>query len=371
MSLTVSEQIRYSRQILLKEVGISGQENLKNARVLVIGAGGIGCPALQYLAAAGIGTLGIIDFDQVDESNLQRQILFSTFTIGEFKSTAAKNRLQEINPLIKIIAYTEKLTPKNALIFFNEYDIVLDGSDNFATRYLVNDASVITETPLIYGSIYRFEGQVSVFNYKQGPSYRCLFPDPPAENSVPNCSQIGVMGVLPGIIGTHLANEALKIILGIGQPLSGKLMIINTLNNQNKIIKLQRSNDQIEKVKRRKYDFEKQDYQLYCNTTIKAKEIKGISVAELKSRISKGDDFQFIDVRETHELPKVTELNGICLPADSIVKQDKKIDHTLPVIIYCQSGIRSKIAIKLLQDKFGYKNLLNLEGGVENWMVGT
>lgn len=205
---------RYNRHIILSDVGQIGQDKLSKAKVLVVGAGGLGCPVLQYLTAAGIGELGIIDFDVVEESNLQRQILFGTSSLGTNKALAAKNRLEDLNPTIQINAYTEKLTSKNALELFKEYDIIVDGTDNFATRYLVNDAAILTNKPIVYGAIYKFEGQVSVFNYQNGPSYRCLFPNAPKEGSVANCSEVGVLGVLPGIIGTMMANEVLKISFG-------------------------------------------------------------------------------------------------------------------------------------------------------------
>ena len=224
---------RYNRHIILSEIGQIGQDKLTNAKVLVVGAGGLGCPILQYLAAAGIGTLGVIDFDVVDESNLQRQILFGTSSLKQNKAIAAKKRLEDLNDTITINAYPYQLDYQNALDLLIQYDIVVDGSDNFETRYLVNDACIITNKPLVFGAIYKFEGQLAVFNYENGPSYRCLFPNPPKKDSVPNCSEIGVLGVLPGIIGTMQANEVLKIILSIGNTLSGKLFCFNALTLQN------------------------------------------------------------------------------------------------------------------------------------------
>ena len=223
---------RYSRHIILSEIGQIGQDRISNTKVLVIGAGGLGCPILQYLTAAGVGTIGIIDFDVVELSNLQRQVLFGTSSLGKNKAIAAKARLEDLNDSISIIAYPEPLTYQNAIALFNQYNIIVDGSDNFETRYLVNDACIITNKPLVFGAIYKFEGQVSVFNYQNGPSYRCLFPTPPKKDSVPNCSEIGVLGVLPGIIGSMQANEVLKIILGLGNSLSGKLLCYNALTSQ-------------------------------------------------------------------------------------------------------------------------------------------
>ena len=233
---------RYNRHIILSEIGQIGQDKLSNAKVLVVGAGGLGCPVLQYLAAAGIGTLGIIDFDVVEASNLQRQVLFGNSSLGQNKAEAAKIRLEDLNDTITINAYPFPLDHQNALDLFNQYDIIVDGSDNFETRYLVNDACILTNKPLVFGAIYKFEGQVSVFNYENGPSYRCLFPNPPKKDSVPNCSEIGVLGVLPGIIGSMQANEVLKIILGIGNVLSGKLLCFNALTNQTSILKVKKSN---------------------------------------------------------------------------------------------------------------------------------
>lgn len=246
---------RYNRHIILPEIGKEGQDKISKAKVLVIGAGGLGCPIAQYLAAAGIGILGIIDFDVVDISNLQRQVLYGKSSLGKNKALAAKQRLEDLNDTITINAYAEKLTHKNAIELFSNYDIVVDGSDNFNTRYLVNDACIITNKPLVFGAIYKFEGQVSVFNYKNGPSYRCLFPNPPEEGAVPNCSEIGVLGVLPGIIGTMQANEVLKMVLELGDVLSGKLLCYNALTLQNSILKIQRSEEPIQSVLKEKDNF--------------------------------------------------------------------------------------------------------------------
>ena len=250
---------RYSRHIILSEIGQEGQNKLSKAKVLVIGAGGLGCPVLQYLTAAGIGCIGIVDFDIVEISNLQRQVLFGTSSLGENKAEAAKKRLEDLNDTISITAYSEKLTHKNAIDLFNQYDIIVDGTDNFATRYLVNDAAIITNKPLVFGAIYKFEGQVSVFNYNNGPSYRCLFPSPPKKDAIPNCSEIGVLGVLPGIIGNMQANEVLKIILGLGKVLSGELLCYNALNNQIVTLKIKRSASTIETILSKKEHFHTND----------------------------------------------------------------------------------------------------------------
>ena len=232
---------RYSRHIALNEIGVRGQEKISKAKVLVVGAGGLGCPVLQYLAAAGIGTLGIVDFDVVEESNLQRQILYGTSTTGENKALAAKKKLEDLNPTISIDAIPEKLAYSNVVSLFNQYDIIVDGSDNFETRYLINDAALITNRPVVFGAIFKFEGQLSVFNYNNGPTYRCLFPVPPTKENIPNCSEVGVLGVLPGIVGSMQANEVLKIVLGIGEVLSGKLCCYNSKTNDFQILLIQKN----------------------------------------------------------------------------------------------------------------------------------
>ena len=362
--LNEQENNRYSRHLLLSEIGVSGQEKLKASKVLVIGAGGLGCPVLQYLAAAGVGNIGIIDFDVVDVSNLQRQILYSTNDVGINKALAAKNRLNSLNPLIKVVAYQEKLTNKNALELFAHYDIIVDGSDNFSTRYLVNDACVLTNKPLIYGAIYRFEGQVTVFNYKQGPSYRCLFPEAPKQGSVPNCSEVGVLGVLPGIIGVYQANETLKIILGIGKVLSEKLLIIDALNSSQMELNIQKSRDQIDKVLNAKNEFESYDYDFFCGITSPQAESE-ISCATLKEIVTK-EDLQIIDVREAWETPNVNELNAISIPLNTLAQNLKQIDKHKKTIVYCQKGGRSAQAINYLHEN-GFKNLINLTGGISNY----
>ena len=331
---------RYSRHIILSEIGQEGQDKLSKAKVLVIGAGGLGCPVLQYLTAAGIGTLGIMDFDVVEMSNLQRQVLFGTSSLGENKAEAAKKRLEDLNDSISIIAYPEKLTHKNAINLFNQYDIIVDGSDNFATRYLVNDASVITNKPLVFGAIYKFEGQVSVFNYNNGPSYRCLFPTSPEKGAVPNCSEIGVLGVLPGIIGTMQANEVLKIILGLGQPLSGKLLCYNALNSQTITLNINRSTSEIETILGKKDSFHTQYIKEICEI-----EIDTISIAEVINQTN----IQIIDVRETHETPKVKGLEVISIPLSKLETQLEKINPEKKKVIFCQSGIRSKKAVSILK----------------------
>lgn len=363
MNLTTEEKGRYSRHLLLSEIGIEGQEKIKASKVLVIGAGGLGCPALQYLAAAGVGTIGIIDMDVVEQSNLQRQILYGVSDIGNNKAESAKFRLKSLNPLIEIEAYPYALNTNNALTLFNKYDIIVDGSDNFATRYLVNDASVITKKALVYGSIYRFEGQVSVFNYKDGPSYRCLFPDPPKPGEAPACSETGVLGVLPGIIGCMQANETLKIILDIGNTLSGRLLIYNSLTCETMTLNIQRNNDTVRQTIEMKEGFEETDYHYFCGTGRKKQsDIKEISAGEFFKNIK---DYTILDVRELWEQPRINGSDILDIPLPRIIEYVDKIPKDKTVVVICAKGIRSKIAIQQLK-KQGYTNLINLSGGIKS-----
>ncbi len=331
---------RYNRHIVLSEIGQNGQDKLSSAKVLVVGAGGLGCPVLQYLAAAGVGTIGIIDFDVVELSNLQRQVLFGTSSLGKNKAKAAKERLKDLNDSINITAYAERLTPQNAISLFQNYDIIVDGSDNFETRYLVNDASIITNKPLVFAAIYKFEGQVSVFNYNNGPSYRCLFPNPPKQGSIPNCSDIGVLGVLPGIIGSMQANEVLKIILGIGDVLSGEIFCYNALTLQNSVIKINKSEETIQSVLKTKNNFNKTKIDFNC-----VSQIKVASIEDLWSE----KNIQFIDVRELDEKPKIEGLEVIHIPLGQLENRLHHLDSTKTKALFCQSGIRSKRAVLLLQ----------------------
>jgi len=344
---------RYNRHIILSEIGQEGQDKLSLAKVLVIGAGGLGCPVLQYLAAAGIGTLGIVDFDIVEESNLQRQILFGMSTLGENKALAAKERLEDINPTISITAFPERLTAINAVSLFNNYDIIVDGTDNFTTRYLINDASLITNKPLVYGAIYKFEGQVAVFNYQNGPSYRCIFPTPPEAGSVPNCSEVGVLGVLPGIIGSMQANEVLKLVLGLGNPLSGKLLCYNSLTTETITLTVHKSDIEISNVLDKKDSFQDNQEVFNCETNLSEISIEN---ALLKENV------QFIDVRETHEQPKVKVVNPTLIPLSELEQHFDKIDAEKDIIIFCQSGIRSKKAVALLH-KNNIHNCYSLKEG--------
>ena len=350
--LSKEEINRCSRHIILPEIGIEGQEKLKGAKVLVVGAGGLGCPVLQYLVSAGIGTIGIVDGDVVDESNLQRQILYSYADIGKFKAETAKRKLTILNPDCKLQTANCKLVSANALDIIKDYDLIIDGSDNFPTRYLINDACVMLNKPLVFGSIFKFEGQASVFNYKNGPTYRCLFLEPPQDS--PSCSEIGVLNVLPGIIGTMMANEALKIILGIGKVLSGKLFVFDTLTSQTNIISFEKNphNSKIKSLI---------DYESFCKH--KSNSIKEISSFELQKLIEGKEAIQIIDVREPGEYSRFN-IKGENIPLNSLSNNIGKIRKDIPVIIYCQRGNRSERAIELLQKDFGFTNLYNLTGGI-------
>lgn len=367
--LNKEEISRYSRHLLLPEIGISGQEKLKAAKVLVIGAGGLGCPALQYLAAAGVGEIGIIDFDKVDISNLQRQILYNVEDVGKYKAEISATKLSKQNPLVSFKVFNSALDTKNALQIISDFDIVIDGTDNFTTRYLVNDACVILNKPLIYGSIYRFEGQVSVFNYSsvpntKSPTYRCLFPVPPSPESSPNCSEIGVLGVLPGIIGTLQATETIKLITGIGEILSGRLLLINALSMEFITVSLEYNKESNKNAPQNRDEFLKTDYPLFCGQAQNTESVKSISASELLLLLKNKDNLQLLDVRENGELPIITELIDLQIPLSEVENGGDKISKDKKVIVFCKSGGRSRKAISLLEKKYNLNNLYNLEGGV-------
>ncbi|RMG81258.1 MAG: molybdopterin-synthase adenylyltransferase MoeB [Bacteroidetes bacterium] len=356
-SLSSEELVRYQRHLSLEEIGTEGQLKLKKAKVLVVGAGGLGCPVLQYLTAAGVGNIGIIDFDKVEASNLQRQILFSTNDTGKNKAEIATKHLEKLNPFVKFNIYKEKLTAANVLSVFKPYDLIIDGTDNFSTRYLINDAAVILKKPFVYGSIFRFEGQVSVFNYKNGPTYRCLFPEPPNPGETPSCSEAGVLGALPGIIGSYQALEAIKIITGTGQVLSGKLLMINTLHNSFQIIEVKRNPEMISQIKTIK-PFPEEN--LCFSNSIE--EITEIEFQELV----KSQHVLFIDVRNPGEQPQLKVAQNINIPLDTFRENIKKIPRNKTLVVYCQTGVRSRKAVEILTDEFGYENVKTLKGGVLN-----
>jgi adenylyltransferase/sulfurtransferase len=338
---------------VLSDVGQQGQDKLSRAKVLVVGAGGLGCPVLQYLTAAGIGTLGIIDFDVVEESNLQRQVLFGSTSLGTNKAIAAKKRLEDLNQAISIDAIPIKLTSINAIELFEQYDIIVDGSDNFTTRYLVNDAAILTGKPLVYGAIYKFEGQVSVFNYQDGPSYRCLFPNPPKQGSVANCSEVGVLGVLPGIIGTMMANEVIKIILEFDHVLSGKLLCYNSRTTDISTLKISRNQSEFDKILQHKKLIDTYENE-FCNVSVN--EISEVELATL-------NNIQFVDVREPHEQPKLDMTNCIEIPLGELESKLSLLDTDKAQVVFCQSGIRSKKAVELLMRK-GFNNTFSFKGAV-------
>lgn len=352
MNLTTQEKNRYSRHILLNEIGEKGQEKLKQAKVLVIGAGGLGCPVLQYLVAAGVGNIGIIDFDLVEESNLQRQILFGSNDIGKPKSLVAKQKLQAQNPHVKIDSFEEKLTKKNVFNYLKNYDIIVDASDNYETRYLVNDTCFAEKKPLIYGAIHKFEGQISVFHYQNGPTYRCLFSEPPTQEL--SCSEIGVLGILPGIIGSFQANEVLKIILEIGSVLSGKLLIYNSLENSFLTLKINKTKAQ-PKTKKEIQNF---DYNFTCENKI----LNEISKKEFDNL---PENKFVLDVRKENQNPKIAFENYINIPFEKLKTQEKEISKNEPVYVICQKGKTSILAINLLEKEFGFGNLINVIGGLE------
>jgi adenylyltransferase/sulfurtransferase len=359
MKLNDKQYHRYSRHILLDEIGEEGQLKLKTSRVLVIGAGGLGCPVLMYLAAAGIGEIGIIDFDKVDASNLQRQVLFGESSLGNNKAEAAKERLEDLNPDIIYKAFPEKLDTSNAIRLLSEYDIIVDGTDNFASRYLINDACILTGKPFVHGSVFKFQGQVSVFNYENGPTYRCLFPDPPGAGTVPSCSDIGVLGVLPGIIGSFMANEVLKIVLGLGEVMNGEVMLYNALQNTHTKIKLQRNENAIKKSPGSVDEFINMDYDYLCGNVENPLEI---GINEFEELLGKGAEV--IDVREYGELPAIDNFKFTQIPMSQIQLEYHKISKEKECILVCQYGVRSLQVAEYLKNNHGYENLKSLREGL-------
>lgn len=349
--LSQAEKDRYSRQTVLPEIGIEGQLKLKAAKVLIIGAGGLGCPVLQYLAAAGVGYIGIADHDKVEASNLQRQILYTPDDIGKHKATVAKGKAGALNPFIQIEAYVINVTSANALSLIEPYDIVVDGSDNFATRYLLNDACVILNKPLVFGSIFKFEGQVSVFNYKEGPTYRCIFPEQPSPDETPNCAVIGVVASLPGIVGTLQANEVIKMITGVGETLSGRLLVLNALTMQTQCFGFGRTdkNKSITHLSTYAYDCEPN--------------VSSVSLEKLQELLQSGE-VQLIDVREPEE-HAAFNIGGINIPLSQIPLHNALFHSNNTIVLYCASGIRSAKAVELLAAN-NIKNVLSLQDGIRH-----
>jgi molybdopterin/thiamine biosynthesis adenylyltransferase/rhodanese-related sulfurtransferase len=369
VKLSKEEILRYSRHLIMPEVGLEGQLKLRQAKVLTIGTGGLGAPLGLYLAAAGVGHLGLVDFDVVDFTNLQRQVIFSTNDVGKPKTEAAKARLSALNPAIEIEAFETRLTSENALDLFRDFDIIVDGTDNFPTRYLVNDACVLLGKPNVYGSIFRFEGQATVFGYPGGPCYRCLYPEPPPPGLVPSCAEGGVLGVLPGIVGAIQAMETIKLILGTGEPLIGRLLLFDALSMRFRELKLHKNpacpvcgpNRTITKLI---------DYEEFCG--IRGEEapavtngIPEMTAREVKARLDHGDDLFILDVREPHEY-QICNLNGKLIPLGELPRRVHELDSSREMVVHCRSGKRSAEAIQFLQ-KAGFKKLWNLKGGVLAW----
>jgi sulfur-carrier protein adenylyltransferase/sulfurtransferase len=367
ITFSKEEMARYNRHIIIPEFGLEAQQKLKAAKVLVVGSGGLGSPVLLYLAAAGVGTIGIVDFDVVDDSNLQRQVLFGTESIGQPKVEAAKRRLEALNPHITFILYNTQLTSQNAPDIIKDYDVVADGTDNFPTRYLVNDACVLLGKPNVYASIFQFEGQVSVFNYRfpngeTGPNYRDLYPTPPPPGLVPSCAEGGVLGVLPGIIGSLQALEVIKVITGVGEPLVGRFYMFDALSFESRTFNISRRDDNPINGKNPTITT-LIDYEQFCGMKAVEKPVKEITPAALYELQIKGEPFQLIDVREPHEY-EIVNIGAELIPLATISEQANKIRRDQKVIVHCKMGGRSAKAIRELEEKFGFDNLYNLKGGI-------
>ena len=370
--LTAGDLARYSRHLLLPEVGMEGQQKLKAARVLCVGAGGLGSPLAFYLAATGVGTLGMVDFDVVDESNLQRQIIHFTKDVGRKKLDSAEEKLKALNPALNVIKHETVLSTANALEILKEYDIVADGTDNFPTRYLVNDACVLLGKPNVYGSIFRFEGQASVFAAENGPCYRCLYPEPPPPGVVPSCAEGGVLGILPGLVGVMQATEVIKLILGKGEPLVGRLLLIDALSMRFRELKLGRNpecpvcgpNPSITQLI---------DYEQFCGIAPETKKeekilmngIPQLSVKELKQRIDAGEDVFILDVREPFEY-QIANLGGTLIPMNDVPRRLAEIDRDREIVVQCKMGGRSQRVAEFLAQS-GYPKVVNLSGGITAW----
>jgi molybdopterin/thiamine biosynthesis adenylyltransferase/rhodanese-related sulfurtransferase len=368
--LSNDEILRYSRHLILPEVGLEGQRRLKAARVLLVGAGGLGSPAALYLAAAGVGTLGLVDFDVVDLTNLQRQVLHGTRDVGRPKLASARDRIRDINPNVAVELFETRLTSANALEIVREFDVVIDGADNFPTRYLVNDACVLTGRPNVYGSIFRFEGQASVFATRDGPCYRCLFREPPPPGLVPSCAEGGVLGVLPGLVGTIQATEAIKLILKVGESLIGRLLLVDALSLRFRTVTVRRDptcrlcgTHEIDTLI---------DYEDFCGLRraqaeeLAAPPLRELTPTELVQKLARGDDLDLIDVREPHEYA-IARIDGSRLiPLGTLTEAIASLEREREIIVHCKSGGRSARAVRFLQD-VGFRNVWNLAGGITRW----
>lgn len=377
VTLSHEEVQRYSRHLIMPEVGMTGQKKLKASSVLLIGAGGLGSPLGMYLAAAGVGRIGIVDYDVVDYSNLQRQIIHGTSDVGRPKLESASARMSDINPHVLIDKYEVPLTSDNALEIFAPYDVIIDGTDNFPTRYLTNDACVLLGKPNVYGSIFRFEGQVSVFYAKEGPCYRCLFPEPPPPGLVPSCAEGGVLGILPGTIGALQATEAIKLILGIGEPMIGRLLLYDATNMEFNEVRL-RKNPGCPVCSEHPTLTELIDYEQFCGMPAHDRSLYGaeengqgvpqITPLELKRQMDQGNTPFILDVREPHEwdISNLEHLGAVLIPQGAILERMGELDTAVKMVVYCRTGVRSANVIRELT-QHGFKKLVNLEGGINRW----
>jgi adenylyltransferase/sulfurtransferase len=371
VELSRQEILRYSRHLLMPEVGLGGQKKLKAASVLLIGTGGLGSPAALYLAAAGVGRIGLVDYDVVDSSNLQRQVIHGTGSLGRLKVESARLRMLDLNPDIQVEVYNEPFTSENAMRIARDYDILIDGTDNFPTRYLVNDVCVFLGKPNVYGSIFRFDGQVSVFDARVGPCYRCLFPEPPPPGLVPSCAEGGVLGVLPGTIGTLQATEALKLILGVGQPLTGKLLLYNALDVSFEFVNL-RKNPRCKVCGPEPEITEPIDYEAFCGVPGHDHDegsVGGgwdIEAVDLAGRLGRGERIRLLDVREPHELEISRLEDSQLIPLGQLAARLSELDSAEEMVVFCKSGSRSARALELLVSA-GFRKVKNLKGGINAW----
>jgi adenylyltransferase/sulfurtransferase len=370
--LTVDEVRRYSRHLIIPDVGMTGQKRLKNARVLCVGAGGLGSPALLYLAAAGVGTLGIVDFDVVDESNLQRQIIHGQSDVGRPKAESARDSITELNPLVNVVLHEERLDSDNAMEIFAQYDLIVDGTDNFATRYLVNDACVLLGKPYVWGSIYRFDGQASVFWAEYGPCYRCLYPEPPPPGMVPSCAEGGVLGVLCGSIGSIQVNEAIKVITGIGEPLAGRLMIYDALEMSYRTVRV-RKDPECAVCGKNPTITELIDYEAFCGAVsedaLNAASGSTITATELKAMLDNDEKIFLVDVREPNEYEIVSIPGSVLMPKDQFLNGSalEKLPQDRRIVLHCKSGARSAECLAVVKNA-GFSDAVHVGGGVLAWV---
>jgi len=372
-ALTVDEVRRYSRHLIIPDVGMSGQRRLMNAKVLCVGAGGLGSPALMYLAAAGVGTLGIVEFDTVDESNLQRQIIHGQSDIGKSKALSAKEAISEINPYVNVVLHETRLDVDNVMDIFAQYDLIVDGTDNFATRYLVNDAAVLLKKPYVWGSIYRFDGQASVFWAEHGPCYRCLYPEPPPPGMVPSCAEGGVLGVLCASIGSIQTTEAIKLIAGIGEPLIGELIVYDALEMEYRKVKIRKDPACPICSDKPSQTALLPDYESFCGMlsdgATEAATGSTIAVTELKAKMDNGEKFMLIDVREPGEFEIVRIPGSVLIPKQEFLNGSalEKLPQDVPIILHCKSGIRSAECLAVLKQA-GFADATHVSGGVVAWV---